>query len=196
MISQLIDLGPYQWVGLLFGIGYIILAIREYPLCWFFGIISCAAIAIEDFTATRLYQDGVLQIFYIIVSFYGIYKWKKHTDTQDDIQVQYLPIHRSIGYIVIGALFATALSFGIAYYTDAAHPFLDAMTSVFSVIATYLLVHKYIETWVLWIIIDVFYVYLYFDTSAPLFSLLYLIFTGMAVLGLVQWSSKFKKKTL
>lgn len=191
MIDQLIALGPYQWIGLIFGILYIIAAVQENPLCWIFGIISCAAIAIEDFTQTQLYQDGVLQIFYIIISFYGLYKWKQGGDQdQTPFKIQTLSsLHRG-GIGIVGVVLSLGFGWLVGRYTDAAFPYVDGLTTVFSVIATILLVYKYYENWLLWIIIDIVYTYLFWDRSAPLFSILYFIFTIMAIVGLLQWRKR------
>lgn len=190
MIESLIDLGPFQWIGLLFGIIYIIYAVRENPVCWIFGIISCGAIAIEDFTQTKLYQDGVLQIIYIVLGFYGLYKWKFGTQKTTRFQVKSLSFYNGILATGIGVIVSFCFAYIVGQYTDASFPLVDALTTVFSVIATILLVYKYLENWLLWIIIDVVYVYLYFDTSAPLFSVLYVIFTAMAIIGYLQWRKK------
>ena len=59
------------------------------------------------------------------------------------------------------------LSFGVGYlfdnYTNAQRPFADATTSVFSILASFMEAHKWLSSWVFWIAINAFSIWLYFD---------------------------------
>jgi len=56
-----------------------------------------------------------------------------------------------------------------------------------SIIATVLLARKNIETWYLWILVDVVCVVLFFQKGIVFLSLEYLIFLGLATYGLLNW---------
>jgi len=191
MLDSFISLGPFQWVGFLFGIIYVALAAKNNPWCWVFGAISCASIAIEDFTKTNLFSDGVLQIFYVLMAFYGIYKWKFQVK-EKQLPIRQLSLIHHYIIILVGLCLSGLVSYITYNYTHAALPILDATTTVFSIIATLLLVNRYIGNWIHWIWIDLVYIYLYFDRTAPLFSILMTIYTVIAIYGLLEWL-KIKK---
>jgi nicotinamide mononucleotide transporter len=66
-------------------------------------------------------------------------------------------------------------------------PFLDALTTVMSLAAQYLLTKKFIENWYIWLAVDVIYVGLYFSRGLYLTAVLYAIFFGMCLVGLKEW---------
>ena len=68
-----------------------------------------------------------------------------------------------------------------------ASPFLDALTTVLSVEAQYLMTRKVIEHWWIWMAADIIYIYLYASRNLYLTSLLYVVFFAMCVVGLRDW---------
>lgn len=191
MIDYLISLGPFQWVGLLCGVVYVFLAARSNPYCWYFGILSCSAIAIEDFTHTRLYSDGWLQIFYVGLSIYGIYEWRAGKDKKVKPVIR-KSLHEHFKYIVIAIILAIPIGTFFQYFSNANFPFVDATTTGFSIVASYLLVKRVVGNWIYWILIDTIYIYLYWDTSAPLFSILFFIYIFMSFYGLYGWKKELE----
>ncbi|HLF62372.1 MAG TPA: nicotinamide mononucleotide transporter, partial [Saprospiraceae bacterium] len=69
ILTSLLHQSTTQWIALITGLIYVVLAAYEKPLCWPFGIISCSVIAADDFAVFQLYADGVLQIFYVLFGF-------------------------------------------------------------------------------------------------------------------------------
>ena len=66
-------------------------------------------------------------------------------------------------------------------------PFWDALTTVLSLIAQFMLTRKLFENWFVWITADVIYVGLYIYKDLYLTSILYAIFLAMCVAGAIQW---------
>lgn len=66
-------------------------------------------------------------------------------------------------------------------------PFLDALTTVLSLVAQYMLTRKLLENWYVWITVDVIYIGLYIYKDLYLTGFLYAIFLCMCIVGLVQW---------
>ena len=76
----------------------------------------------------------------------------------------------------------------------AAFPYLDGFTSILAILATCLMVYKFIDTWPYWIAIDIACVYLYFERGAPLISILYAIYAILAIVGWKKWHVLFKEQ--
>jgi nicotinamide mononucleotide transporter len=68
-----------------------------------------------------------------------------------------------------------------------ASPLLDALTTVLSVEAQYLMTRKVIEHWLVWMAADVIYIWLYTERGLYLTSLLYVVFLAMCVAGWREW---------
>jgi nicotinamide mononucleotide transporter len=73
-----------------------------------------------------------------------------------------------------------------------ASPFLDSFITVMSIITTFYMIQKKIECWVIWILVDMVATYLYFVRDIKFYSLLYLIFTGIACYALWNWIREYR----
>jgi nicotinamide mononucleotide transporter len=180
-----------EYAGLAFGVIYVILAANNKIICWVFGIISCFAIAIKDFFDYQLYSDGLLQIFYIIMGFVGLYLWRYGNDDKTERSITIWNLKKHLPYILTIFILTWGIGFGFNHYTDAEFPYLDALTSVMSVYATFLLVYRIWDNWIVWVVADLIYVYLYFAREAYFFSLLMILYSFIAVFGLMKWKKEY-----
>lgn len=191
LLTQLQSQTSLEWLAVITGLIYVILAAKEKNACWIFGIISTACWGYASYFHYQLYVDALLQMFYVAMGFYGIYKWQfsKNNNT-------YLPVSKMSGVqhlIVIGI--GLMVSVGVGYlfgtYTAAAATYLDSLTTVFSIAATWMTVQKKLENWIYWIVVDIIYVYLYFSREAVLFGYLMILYTIIAIIGWINWKRAF-----
>lgn len=176
-----------EWLGLITGILYVFLAAYERPSCWVFGIISCAAIAWKSFTDYRLMADGMLQLFYIIIGFAGLWQWLKGQQEQQPKPVVTSPLKTHLLSIGLALLMAVPASWFLIQYASARYGYMDTVLTFLSIYATLLLVRKDLHNWVYWIFIDVMYVVLYLKSEGYLFALLFLVYAVMSVWGYLRW---------
>ena len=71
-------------------------------------------------------------------------------------------------------------------------PLVDTFTTVFSVVATILVIKKVLENWLYWIVIDLVSIFLYFEKDLHLSSILFMIYTIIAIKGYFSWIEKSK----
>lgn len=79
--------------------------------------------------------------------------------------------------------------------TKAAFPAMDAFLTVFSINATILLIQKKIENWWWWIVIDLINIPVFIIRGGHLFALLFIIYTILAIKGLLEWNKKLNLAT-
>lgn len=79
----------------------------------------------------------------------------------------------------------------MATYTDASVPYWDALTTVASLIAQWLMIKKKVESWYFWIVVDIVAIGVCAYKSLLLTSGLYMVFLVMATAGLVTWHNDF-----
>jgi len=176
-----------QWLALITGLAYVLLAAYQKPLCWPFGIVSCSLIAADDFAVFQLYADGVLQLIYVLFGFLGVYFWIFRNSPDHPLPVS------SKGWkthlIAIGSLVLISIPIAILLgrWTNAAYSYLDTLTTLLSLWATWLLVRKVIENWLYWIAIDLVYVFLFWLRGGELIAVLYAIYLVIAIWGYRQW---------
>lgn len=172
--------------GCVTGIICVYLNIKQNVLGWVFGIASVICYTFV-FYSSKLYGDAALQIFFLFFSIKGLFLWMR----KDKDGHALAPSHctkKEWLYIFISVAFFSGFLVGfLDKYTDSDVPFLDAITTIISIVAQILLGKKRIENWFLWIIVNVIYVVLYLQKSLHLTALLYVIFLIMAIFGFIEW---------
>ena len=173
-----------ETVAVIFSLLYVYLAAHQNNLCWLAAVISVSLYIYICFNA-KLYAETILQVFYFLMAIYGFYSWKKNNS---QLQISTWPIKKHLFIIFLGTILTFFLGFIFSNYTDAEMPLVDSFTTVFSVFATYMVVKKILSNWLYFIIIDIISTYLYFSRDLHLTSLLFLLYTFIAVAGFIKWN--------
>lgn len=173
-------------LALVFNLAYVVLAIVQSVWCWpagFFG----AGLTLFVFVQARLYGGAALQLVYMAVMVYGWYEWRHGGEKGGRLEVSRTPRRWRIGLSVAGAAFAAALALFLAQRTDAALPIWDAGTTSFSLVAQFMTTRKWIETWLVWIVVDTVYVGMLVSQELHLMAALYLAYIVLAAVGFLSW---------
>lgn len=178
-----------QILAIVFGLLYIFFATRNKAICFIFGAISCSFWAYESFYNLNLKFDGILQAFYVLMSIYGALNWYKGNKNKSS-GIKKLSVKKNIFYCTLGLL-ASYFSAQIALqYFELNFAYLDALTTGFSIIATFLLAKRYFENWVYWIFINPIYIYIYIKSGATLFAAMSGLYLIMAIIGFINWKKE------
>ncbi|MEL7422915.1 MAG: nicotinamide riboside transporter PnuC [Bacteroidota bacterium] len=189
LLQDISTLGLIDWATTLTALVYVVLSARNNPWCWPFGIISCALWAYASCFQYDLYLDALLQVFYVVMGFIGLYQWLKGGEDGGVLPITLMKSREHLWVIGVGLL--SGLLFGYAFsYTSAAATYWDALTTSFSILATILLVRRQLENWLYWIAIDIAYSGLYFSRGAILFALLMLLYVVIASFAYRSWSKE------
>ncbi len=192
LINQLQQQTPIEWLAVITGLIYVILAAKEKNICWIFGIISTACWGYASYFHYDLYVDALLQMFYVAMGFFGIYKWQfSKNDSDAYLSISKMSNLQHILTIGGGLGLSAIVGYLFASYTQAASTYLDSLTTIFSIAATWMTIQKKMENWIYWIIVDIIYAYLYFSREAVLFGYLMIIYTIIAVFGWINWKKEF-----
>ena len=142
-------MGPIDLITFVLSLLYIYLAIRNNYWCFVVAIVQCSLWAYLDFFQYRLLFDGVLQIFYILMAIWGIYLWQAKDDDEAKVfPITYVGTTWNGISILIGLVLALCLAYGSTHFLEANMPYLDALTTIFAIIATIMLVHRKIDNWI------------------------------------------------
>jgi nicotinamide mononucleotide transporter len=187
-ILQILTQLNFNWsiiesVAVFFSILYVILAVKESIWCWGAAAISVTLYIYICYIA-QLYPETGLQVFYLLMAFYGYYHWNKNDST---LKIQQWTTTKHLLILLLGALLTFLMGFYFTIYTNAAMPLVDSFTTVFSVFATYMVTKKVLGNWLYWIVIDAVSVYLYFSRDLHLTSLLFMGYTIIAIFGYFSW---------
>ncbi len=192
ILAEAAALSWVDWVATFTAIIYVVLAARGNIWCWAWGIISCSLWAYASFVFYELYLDALLQLFYVAMGFVGIYEWKYGGRAQEGLPISRLSINQHLQIIGGGTLAALLFGYFFDAYTPAAATYWDAFTTVFSIIATFILVRKVLDNWAYWIVVDAAYAGLYFSRGAYLFTFLMVVYVVIASLALRAWWREYQ----
>jgi len=180
-------------ISVVLSLAFLILLMRENIWCWSFGIVS-SLLSIYLFIEAKLYSESILYLFYAVMGVYGWWVWNQQKGGV--MPVKKWPIKKSL--IAFGAGLGIAAGLGVYFknYSDAESPFIDATTTSFSFLATYLEAHKVLSAWMYWIAINATSIWLYQSRGLQIYSLLMVAYAALSVLGLYRWNKQFKSQVI
>jgi nicotinamide mononucleotide transporter len=143
----------------------------------FFGIL---------FFDAKLYADMALQGVYVVLSILGWYWWLYGGEKRKTLPITHAAKSTGIKLLVFGCVALWLMTWYLSRIGGSV-PFWDALTTVLSLIATYLLTKKHIENWYVWILADCIYIPLYAYKELYLTAVVYGVFLIMCIAGIKEW---------
>jgi nicotinamide mononucleotide transporter len=173
-----------------FNLVSILLAGRNRVETWWTGMIGCTLFGLL-FMGTQLYADATLQVFFIVTSAIGWWRWCRGGRGGRGAGEE-LPIRRTAARAIViasAAAVAVTLGYGTLLHrlTDAYAPYADSVVLAFSVVAQVLLMGRRLETWPFWIVVNTVAVPLYLSRGLWPTALLYGGFWINACLSWRHW---------
>jgi nicotinamide mononucleotide transporter len=172
--------------GTAFALLGVFLTTRQKIWCWPVSIIAII-IYIYIFFKSKLYGDSGLQFIYLFLSFYGWYEWLYGGKGNEELKVNKTSYFLLSLFIIIGFAGTAGLGWLLENKTDSDVPYWDALTTAFSLVATFMMARKLVENWIFWIVIDIIYTGIYVFKGLNVTAFQYLIFTLLALYGYLQW---------
>ncbi len=176
-----------EWSAVVASILGVWLMARRHLLAWPVGLVAVALYAVV-FVEARLYSDTLLQIAFGCFLLYGWLSWRRNAATEGQITIAPLSRRQLLRDLGVGVLGGLLLGAAMHSWTNAALPWLDAMLAALSLVAQWWQARRHVATWWLWIVVDVVYVGMYVVKSLNVTAGLYVLFIGLAVMGLRAWS--------
>lgn len=197
-----------EFFGTVLNILSVWLVVRKNIWTWPVGIVAVILFGIL-FYQIQLYSDLIEQVYYLVTGFYGWWIWLRYRSRGVAGPVQELPVSCTSGKVFLVILLAVVFgTLGLGSFMKDVHiylpdvfsvpasfPYLDAFTTVTSFAAQLLLAHKKVESWFLWIAVDVIGVWLYYVKDVKFVALLYLVFLFLAIRGWRNWTKELEQYT-
>ncbi|BAU73818.1 nicotinamide riboside transporter PnuC [Metapseudomonas furukawaii] len=179
-------MSPFELIAAALGVLAVWLTVRQNPWCWPIGLVMVLMYS-WVFFEVKLYSDMLLQLVYAALQLYGWWQWTRGGASHDGREVSRLAAAPLGLGLASGAMGGVLLGYGMATWTDAAAPWLDAGLTAFSLVAQVWMAQKRLECWLLWILVDVLFVLLFLDKALYLTAALYALFTLLAIQGWRTW---------
>lgn len=177
-----------EWTAVILNILYVILAAYEKRICWIFGGIA-SLLSIVYFLEINLVSESFLYLFYSVIAIYGFINWGKDQVGQKIVKWK---IEQHAYLFGIALILAAVLYFFSSLFSNAEFREIDALTTSFSILATYLVIKKVLSNWIYWIVIDIVTTVLYFMKDSNIYAAQMIIFTLLAVLGYIKWLHQYR----
>lgn len=178
-------------VAMALSLAYVVLAAKESVWCWPPAFLGTAIYAFITWKSA-LVGESMLNVFYMLMAVYGWWKWRFPTTKGETLPIVEWRIPLHLGIIIGGLAMSFALGWAFQHWLSSAMPFLDAATTVFSLIATYMVARKVLSNWIYWIAIDVLNVYLYSSRDLHVTSALFTLYTLLALWGYLRWRKSWQ----
>ncbi|WP_044118384.1 nicotinamide riboside transporter PnuC [Alkaliflexus imshenetskii] len=185
-----------ELAGTIFAIIYLSLSIRENIWLWPVGFLTSFFYLIVFFQS-RLYADMGLQFYYLVVSVYGWFHWmgqrkngvlvKTDLPTVSIVKMQWIVYLLAIGILIIFIYIALIFLPGMLDLPPSDLPLGDAFTTAASIVATWMLARKFLENWLIWIVVNAFSLGMYAYKGLYITVFLFVIYTAMSVVGYYRW---------
>lgn len=176
---------PLETLGFISGAWGVWLQVRENVWNWPVQLISSALYVVVFFQA-RLFADTSLNVLYVVLYLLGWYWWLRGGENHGELHINRISGRLAAALSGAGAVATAVLTVFLTSVHDAA-PFLDALTTVGSLVALFMTGRKLLESWWLWTAVNLVYIGLYVYKGLLLTALLYAIFAALSVVGLLNW---------
>lgn len=139
------------------------------------------------FYGAKLYAESLLQIVCFVLMVYGWYEWLHGGANRQPLPVTRTPRWAWLAGIVSGIVGSAIVIAAQLRYTDNPSPYVDSSLLVWSLVAQWMTARKWIENWILWVIINTISIPLYVTRGLTITAVLYAGLWLLAIVGYVQW---------
>jgi len=183
-------------IGALAGLIYLYLEIKQNIWLWPVGIIT-SAFYIYVFFVSKFYADMGLQVYYLVISFYGWWHWLYGNKNGQKKELQ---ITRTSFKLWVYISMVTAVLFGLMVfilkkYTDSPVPYGDSFVTALSITGTWMLAQKLIEHWWVWVVVNLVSLGLFIWKDLYPTSVLFFFYFTLAIYGYYQWKKEMDKES-
>lgn len=137
------------------GISYTILAGKGKISCYMFGLTSTICYSYIAYKNTLYGNLCLNMLYYFPMQIIGIFQWKKHLqkETQEIIKTK-LPVKEFVYYMTAAIIISVLVGIILKFRGDLT-PFIDSVTTVFSIAGLIFTIKRCIEQWYIWTLVNV-----------------------------------------
>lgn len=180
-------------VGACIGLAYLLLEYKANVWLWPVGILM-SLFYVVIYVTGKFYADAALQVYYICANAYGLLKWTAsrrggvaEAARPVELEIKNTPRTQILPLSLVAAGLWLFIYVLLKVFTDSTVPLGDAFTTSLSIVAMWMLSRKYVEQWILWIVVDIVCVALYIWKGLYPTAVLYSVYVVVATLGYFRW---------
>lgn len=175
-----------QIVGVALGLTYLYLEYKANIWLWVIGLIM-PVVHGTLYYRSGLYADFSMQLYYIAAGVYGLFAWSRKPKSNQQLKITFTPIRIVPIIIAMYAVTHVVIYWVLVQFTDSTVPFWDSLSTALCIVAYWMLSRKYVEQWLVWLLVDVITAGLYIYKDIPITASLYALYSALAIAGYMRW---------
>jgi nicotinamide mononucleotide transporter len=185
-----ISLWILESIGAVLTVCCVYLAAKNKIINWPISILA-SIVYFFVFYQNHFFSDAYLQMVFLIFQLYGWWFWSNLNPSKQLQKISQIN-RKSIFILALISvlLYAIWLHFYKKINPTARIPEIDALTTIISLTALYMQAKRWIENWIIWVIVDIIYVPMYIYGHQNITACLYGFLAIMAIYGLKQWKKQ------
>ncbi|NDV58877.1 nicotinamide riboside transporter PnuC [Bacteroides sp. 519] len=174
-------------LGTIVGLVYLWLEYKASIWLWITGVIM-PAIYIFIYYDAGLYADMGINVYYLGAAIYGLAVWAAGSKkNKGELPITHTPVNTILPMMVICIVSFLGIAWLLINYTNSDVPWIDSFTTALSIIGMWMLARKYLEQWLVWLVVDVVSAGLYIYKELYFTSGLYAVYAVIAIFGYCKW---------
>lgn len=175
------------------GIFCVVLCAKGKKSQYYWGFINILGYVIVAWLH-KYYGEVMLNaIYYLPLQFIGYYIWNKNMNNEiGDVKGKKLSLKNSTILLIVTGI-GIILYQWLLEHLGGRHPLLDSASTVISIIANMLMVLRYREQWLLWIVIDIITVVMWLKVQDYIMVTMWAVYLVNAFYGYYNWSKIAKE---
>lgn len=157
---------------------------------YFWGFLQIGtfmAICINEHLYGKLFENG----FYLITMIGGLLMWKRN-EQRHTVETRSLN-KLTLLFVVIQILFAVLVVETVLTAIGGEQPFMDSFTTIFAIVAQLLMIYRYRESWLFWLIVDIACIIMWCNEGNWCMTVQYIFWTMNCIYGLIKWNKNYKQ---
>ena len=189
---------PLNIIAGLAGVISVVMCAKGRTMFYFIGFIQTITYLILAWQ-NQFYGEVLENLFYFVTMIWGIVVWKKNEvhneDGTEDVKAKKFTVTQWIGSVVL-TLIATWLMGLWLESIGNAQAYTDAATNILAICAQLLMVWRYREQWLWWIVIDLLCIKMWWVAGNWSMVAMYIAWTANCIYGWVNWSKLNKLQNI
>lgn len=152
---------------------------------YFWGFLQIGTfmvICINEHLYGKLFENG----FYLITMIGGLLMWKRN-EQHHTVETRSLN-KLTLLFVVIQSLFAVLVVEIVLTAIGGEQPFMDSFTTIFAIVAQLLMIYRYRESWLFWLVVDIACIIIWYNEGNWCMTVQYIFWTMNCIYGLIKWN--------
>lgn len=188
---------PLNIIAGLAGVISVVMCAKGRTMFYFVGFIQTCTYLVLSWQ-NSFYGEVLENLFYFVTMIWGIFVWKKNETTNADGTEDVLAKRFTTTQWLVSILGTIVATVIMGHWLDkigSAQAFTDAATNVMAIFAQLLMVRRYREQWIWWLVIDLFCIKLWWVAGNLSMVVMYVFWTANTIYGFVNWSKLNREQT-